>query len=297
MMDDKKRHSTVLALRAAADVLDPPKRKVKAAWPELKDLNNAPLASLYTSKTIRAKKVKQYPKDSGVWEVLKVKNAPGFEGYVAKVGETVPGSYLLRDHPGGTLSIGSVSHPMASAVSAAVSAAKLTKQHFVAMAKAIAQLSNPADRKMMLDALAPMLMASNPRFDMERFKKAAKVSGSRDWDTFPDAIDQAEDLLKTAEPYAGLTESFGDLVADTDLSRDPGVGKDPKRWVDALKLLIGLKVVKPHGRLNPSRPGDTLLQFANAGALRRAQKALTKERREREDQEDAWGPGPASRGA
>ncbi len=54
-----------------------------------------------------------------------------------------------------------------------VKAAKLTKQHFIALAKAISKLSNPADRAMMLDALTPMLMASNPRFDMERFKKAA----------------------------------------------------------------------------------------------------------------------------
>ena len=58
---------------------------------------------------------------------------------------------------------------------AKVKAAKLTKQHFIAMAKAIAQLSNPADRKMMLDALSPMLIASNPNFDMARFSKAAKV--------------------------------------------------------------------------------------------------------------------------
>jgi len=57
-----------------------------------------------------------------------------------------------------------------------VSAAKLTRQHFIAMADAIAKLSNADDRKMMLDALAPMLLASNPNFDMARFSKAAKVA-------------------------------------------------------------------------------------------------------------------------
>lgn len=56
-----------------------------------------------------------------------------------------------------------------------LSEASLTRKHFIMMAQAIANLPNPADRKMIYDALLPMLMASNPMFDSSRFMAAAKV--------------------------------------------------------------------------------------------------------------------------
>ena len=68
-----------------------------------------------------------------------------------------------------------VSQAKLTAARAPVMGAKLTKQHFVAMAKAIAKLSSSSDRVMVLSALTPMLVASNPNFNMDRFKKAAKV--------------------------------------------------------------------------------------------------------------------------
>lgn len=52
---------------------------------------------------------------------------------------------------------------------------KLTKQHFIAIAEAIAKLESVIDRRMMFEALLPMLVASNPAFDRNRFAKAAKL--------------------------------------------------------------------------------------------------------------------------
>ena len=64
-------------------------------------------------------------------------------------------------------------NPMSVTAKLKVHAAKMTKQHFIALAKAIARLSDVKEKQMMIDALTPMLVASNPNFDMDRFKKAS----------------------------------------------------------------------------------------------------------------------------
>ena len=112
-----------------------------------------------------------------------------------------------------------------------VKAAKLTRQHFIAMADAIAKLSNADDRKMMLDALTPMLMSSNPNFDMARFSKAAKVAGSVRSAGVPDAENAIRDMFLSRQ-YNGKVPSkdVAHILKSPRWAKMFGKGSVTKAW-------------------------------------------------------------------
>ena len=52
-----------------------------------------------------------------------------------------------------------------------------TQRHFVAMANMIKELPDPISKQELVDRLISMFKADNPRFDTNRFKKAAGLGG------------------------------------------------------------------------------------------------------------------------
>jgi hypothetical protein len=51
----------------------------------------------------------------------------------------------------------------------------MTRKHFVALAKALAEIENPTARRNAAEKVAVALALDNPRFDRARFFKAANV--------------------------------------------------------------------------------------------------------------------------
>ena len=51
----------------------------------------------------------------------------------------------------------------------------MTKRHFIAIAAAIRELADAGERDRMCDVLIPVFRASNPNFDVARFRAAANA--------------------------------------------------------------------------------------------------------------------------
>lgn len=52
-----------------------------------------------------------------------------------------------------------------------------TQRHFVAMANIIKELPDPISKQELVDRLVSMFKMDNPKFDTNRFKKAAGLGG------------------------------------------------------------------------------------------------------------------------
>ena len=52
-----------------------------------------------------------------------------------------------------------------------------TQRHFIAVASMLKELPDPISKQELVDRLISMFKADNPRFDTNRFKKAAGLGG------------------------------------------------------------------------------------------------------------------------